>query len=725
MSAQVSNPGNSPLIFSAIRVDPGDENFTVLAGNTSDCSTSTPLAPSATCNVRVQFSPQSGGPLTGQITIGSNSLYNGGTQAIQLSGSGVVVAAPGINAAFGATPSIPLNGTTSLTFTIDNPGNNASLDGLSFSATLTSGLAATGSVTNNGCGGTASLANSGSTVQLSGGSLPTNTSCTIAVTVQGTSAGLQSASAQISSTNGGTGNTATAYLTVNGADLTIGKTHIGNFTQGDSGDTYTITVSNIGSGPTDGSTVTVSDTLPAGLTPTAVAGTGWSCSIGSPTVTCTRSDVLSSNGSYPSITVTVNVAANAMSSVTNTATVAGGGDINPNNNSASNPTTIIQVVKITVATNLSGPTVTVDNGTPFTGSQTFTWVVGSSHTIATTTPQSGGTGIQYAWQNWSDSGALSHSVTTPLTATTYTANFQTQYLLTTGVSPSGEGVISPVTAYVNANSVVPVSATANSTYAFTGFSGGLSGTTNPQNLTMTGPISVTANFETGPNPTIAEIYNGNFRQGDAGDTYTVTVTNVGQAPTVGTLQWVDTLPTGLTAIGLSGPAGWTCTVSTLTCSTSNALAGGASAMFTLTVNVAANAAASVTNVVTVSGGGDVVLTNNTASLVTPIIQVADLTVTKTHTGSFVEGQSGNYTITVNNIGAGPTVGTVTVTDTLPTGLLALSMSGSGWTCNTSTVTCTRSSVLASNASYPAITLTVLVGSAPPSVTNTRACIGRW
>jgi uncharacterized repeat protein (TIGR01451 family) len=134
--------------------------------------------------------------------------------------------------------------------------------------------------------------------------------------------------------------------------------------------------------------------------------------------------------------------------------------------------------------------------------------------------------------------------------------------------------------------------------------------------------------------------------------------------------------------------------------------------------VAANAAASVTNVVTVSGGGDVVLTNNTASLVTPIIQVADLTVTKTHTGSFVEGQSGNYTITVNNIGAGPTVGTVTVTDTLPTGLLALSMSGSGWTCNTSTVTCTRSSVLVSNTSYPAITLTVLVGSAPPSVTNT-------
>jgi uncharacterized repeat protein (TIGR01451 family) len=291
------------------------------------------------------------------------------------------------------------------------------------------------------------------------------------------------------------------------------------------------------------------------------------------------------------------------------------------------------------------------------------------------------------------------------------------------VSPSGEGTISPSTDYVNANNVVPVSASANPTYVFTGFSGALTGTTNPQNLTMTGPMSVTANFETGPNPTIAEMYNGSFRQGDAADTYTVTVTNVGQAATGGTLKWVDTLPTGLTAIGLSGPAGWTCTLSTLTCSTSNALAGGASAVFTLTVSVAANAAASVTNIVTVSGGGDVILTNNTASLPTPVIQVADLTITSTHSGSFIEGQSGAYTITVNNIGPGPTVGTVTVTDTLPAGLLALSMSGSGWTCNTSTVSCTRSSVLASNASYPAITLTVLVGSAATSVTNVATVAG--
>ncbi len=55
-------------------------------------------------------------------------------------------------------------------------------------------------------------------------------------------------------------------------------------------------------------------------------------------------------------------------------------------------------------------------------------------------------------------------------------------------------------------------------------------------------MTVTANFETGPDPAIAEMYNGNFRQGDVGDTYTITVTNLGQAATSGALQWVDTLP---------------------------------------------------------------------------------------------------------------------------------------------------------------------------------------
>src|SRR5437016_451922 len=106
-------------------------------------------------------------------------------------------------------------------------------------------------------------------------------------------------------------------------DLTATLSHTGNFTQGQTAATYTITVRNVGGTDTHG-TVTVTDSLPAKLTATAASGTGWTCVLGPP-VSCTRSDVLSTLNSYPAITLTVNVAGDAPGTITNTATVSGGG----------------------------------------------------------------------------------------------------------------------------------------------------------------------------------------------------------------------------------------------------------------------------------------------------------------------------------------------------------------------------------------------------------------
>src|SRR5436309_2922195 len=121
----------------------------------------------------------------------------------------------------------------------------------------------------------------------------------------------------------------------------------------------------------------------------------------------------------------------------------------------------------------------------------------------------------------------------------------------------------------------------------------------------------------------------------------------------------------------------------------------------------------------VAGGGDATPGNNSPSDPTIISQLPDLAMTKTHTGNFTQGQSGDtYNLTVSNVGAGPTSGTVTVTDTLPTGLTATGLAGSGWTCTLATLTCTRSDALAAGASYPPITLTVnLAVNAPPRFTN--------
>src|SRR5262249_5343178 len=117
-------------------------------------------------------------------------------------------------------------------------------------------------------------------------------------------------------------------------DLTILKTHSGSAFQGQTGFAYTMTVTNFGSGPTSG-LVTVTDTLPTGMTPTAASGTGWNCQIAGATVTCTRSDALAFGSSYPAIALTVNVAGNAPASITNTATVSGGGEVNTANDSGS------------------------------------------------------------------------------------------------------------------------------------------------------------------------------------------------------------------------------------------------------------------------------------------------------------------------------------------------------------------------------------------------------
>src|SRR5262249_34550501 len=105
-------------------------------------------------------------------------------------------------------------------------------------------------------------------------------------------------------------------------DLTITSNHGGGFTQGQIGAAYNVTVSNIGEIASSGA-IGVVLTLPAsGFTLTAVGGAGWTCA----SLACTRSDSLAVGASYPTITVTLNIAANASGNATSTFTVSGGGD---------------------------------------------------------------------------------------------------------------------------------------------------------------------------------------------------------------------------------------------------------------------------------------------------------------------------------------------------------------------------------------------------------------
>ena len=251
------------------------------------------------------------------------------------------------------------------------------------------------------------------------------------------------------------------------------------------------------------------------------------------------------------------------------------------------------------------------------------------------------------------------------------------------------------------------------------------GTTPPGAITLPQVRQKDVNGNAVRDLIIAKSHAGNFSQGQTGATYTLTATNAGSGATTGLVTVIDTLPASLTATNMSG-TGWVCVLATRTCTRADALPAGTSyPVITVTVDVASNAPASVTNTATVSGGGEINLTNDTANDPTTIDPLPDLTIVKSHIGNFAQGQVGaTYSITATNSGSAPTSGTVTVTDTLPASLTATDMSGLAGTCVLGTLTCTRSDVLAAGLSYSPITVTVTVANnAAASVTNSVSISG--
>lgn len=147
---------------------------------------------------------------TGRATVG-------GFDEVDLS----VSVAPTVTQSFGAA-TIPLNGSTSLTYTITNPAAaGATATAIGFTNTLPAGLVvATPNGLTGSCGGGAitAVAASGS-VALSGASLAAGASCTFSVNVTGATAGTKNNSVTVSASTGSA--TATANLQVIGGPTLI------------------------------------------------------------------------------------------------------------------------------------------------------------------------------------------------------------------------------------------------------------------------------------------------------------------------------------------------------------------------------------------------------------------------------------------------------------------------------------------------------------------------
>jgi hypothetical protein len=156
-----------------------------------------------------------GQPIAGTVSTGSSFSVSGGFWQTVFNPNGV--APPSIFKSFSPS-SINVNETTTLTITLINPSSNTvALTGVGVTDAFPSGLQvdAVPAATNT-CGGTLTAQAGAGSISLSDGVIAIGGFCTVSATVRAMIAGEKiNTTGAVTSTNGGTGGTATATLTVN------------------------------------------------------------------------------------------------------------------------------------------------------------------------------------------------------------------------------------------------------------------------------------------------------------------------------------------------------------------------------------------------------------------------------------------------------------------------------------------------------------------------------
>ena len=289
-----------------------DDRIGAPLGTPFSCGNTTALSPGAnvTCskNYIVVAADITAGSVTNIATASAQDASSSGTAVTSNQSSVTVyaVVAPLISKSFSPS-TIPVGTTSNLTFTITNPATNVvTLTGIGFTDNLPAGTSVAIAPDSAQCGG--SVTSTATSVTLSGGNILPNSSCTVTVTVLGTSNGNKNnTSSAVTSTNGGNGNTASATLVVISPPV-ISKSFapITASVGGTSTLTFTLTAS--AGNPAALTGVSFSDNLPSGLQvanpPNATASAG----CGSPTFAPAAGDTaLTFDNGTISATCTVSV----------------------------------------------------------------------------------------------------------------------------------------------------------------------------------------------------------------------------------------------------------------------------------------------------------------------------------------------------------------------------------------------------------------------------------
>ncbi|MBN8867751.1 MAG: PKD domain-containing protein [Solirubrobacterales bacterium] len=492
-------------------------------------------------------------------------------------------------------------------------------------------------------------------------------------------------------------NSATVRSNVFAVDLTVKKSHDFEFRPGnDPKNVHVIQVRNRGTAPTANPT-TVTDTLPAGLTPVSANGNGWNCNIAGQTVTCNTTDVIGAGDDAEPIEIHSSAdivgaggeVGDTSAQVTNNVSVANSGDVINSNDTASDPTWIIDTPDLRIGKSHVGNfragtqadyTISVDNRGPQATTQTTTVVdvlpENLSYVDAT------GTG----WTCSADEQTVTCEHTDPIAADSSADD------ITLTVDPIVPGEVTNVATVDNADDP------------------------NETNDTAQDPTSVRL-IDLELSGEANEIFRVNR------DAYLrLSLKNLGTSPTASASVITATLPAGVTYADWLGE-GWNCNASAgsnVSCSYADPIEPDSPPNdLLLGVSLGSAALPSTSIDLHVATDDDYVPENDNVSVDVDVF-AQDNAISLTHNGAFRAGVTRSYNAQVKNVGsADAPAGSTSVVFTLGNGTTYQGFSGSGWSCtdDAQEVSCDYAPAVEAGAN--AATLSIQAGIQPaarPSVT---------
>src|SRR5262249_9517176 len=133
----------------------------------------------------------------------------------------------------------------------------------------------------------------------------------------------------------------------------------------------------------------------------------------------------------------------------------------------------------------------------------FPWLSTERHTVSGPLQPGAQTGTRYQFDHWNDIATNDNPrlFTNLTSAATYTLNFTPQYQVSVQVVPSLWVSVRGVGCSAG-NATTTLQATPAQGFAFASYSGGVNSTTNPQPITVTGPLQVTTTFKASQPPVL-------------------------------------------------------------------------------------------------------------------------------------------------------------------------------------------------------------------------------